>query len=132
MNTQCECSEEYGPCEEHCEVIAQRAGASSRTADDLAYVFLTDVVGCADDMQRDSEDIAKLRDAVTYWEDETRWDDRHGCRWLAMPDDDLSDPRDALQDDVMAAEHVLSDLGLSVWWEDGYVISRVTGGPLSE
>lgn len=39
---ECECSEEYGPCEDHSEVLAQREGASTRTADELLAVFIGD------------------------------------------------------------------------------------------
>ena len=127
MNTQCECSEEYGPCEEHCEVIAQRAGASSRTADDLAYVFLCDVLDIVEDGGHaptvTASGLASLRDAVIYWEDDSRWDDNYGCRWV-------KEDEDSIHDDIVWGEQVATDLGLSVYWEDGYVISRVTGGPL--
>jgi len=126
----CECSEEYGPCEEHGEVIAQREGASTRTADDLAYVFLTDVLAIAEDRGLISADmrgrvnVDKLREAIDYWEDENLWDDTMGCRWVR---DDVDAE---IHDEIAIGESVLADLGLAVYWEDGYVISRVTGGPL--
>lgn len=130
MTTDCECSEEYGPCEEHGEVIAQREGASTRTADDLVYVFLTDVLAIAEDRGLISADmrgrvnVDKLRDAIKYWEDDNLWIDIYGCRWVR-------DHVDAeIHDDMSIGESVLADLGLDVWWEDGYVISRTTGGPL--
>lgn len=131
----CECSEEYGPCEEHCEVLAQREGASTRTADDLVYVFLTDVLAIAEAWEEDNRgegeempapDLTKLREAVDYWGDDSRWDDQMGCRWVR------EDVDAEIHDEMYVGENVLADMGLSVWWEDGYVISRVTGGPLTE
>lgn len=128
----CECSDEYGPCEQHGEVIAQREGASTRTADDLAYVFLTDVLAIMEngpDIPADGSDmarrLAKLRAAVDHWSNDDLWDDNRGCRWLVLPDHDLSDPPAALMEDVSDAESVLADLGLAVYWEDGYVITRM-------
>lgn len=134
--TVCECSEEYGPCEDHAEVLAQREGASTRTADDLVYVFLTDVLAIAEDpdiWQGYDADMSHQRDKlaamVEFWGDDALWEDNMGVRWLDVNrDETLPEP---LQDHVQLAEHMLADLGLSVWWEDGYVISRVTGGPLS-
>lgn len=38
----CDCSEEFGPCELHCTILAQREGSSSRSADELCVVFLED------------------------------------------------------------------------------------------
>jgi len=126
----CECSEEYGPCEEHCEVLARREGASSRTADDLVYVFLTDVLAIAENRGLISADmrgrvnVDKLREAIDYWDNDDLWSDTMGCRWVR---DDIDAE---IHDDIVWGEQVAAELGLSVWWEDGYVISRVTGGPL--
>lgn len=128
----CGCSEEYGPCEEHGETIAQREGASTRTADDLVYVFLTDVLAIAENRGLISADmrgrvnVDKLREAIDYWSNDDLWDDNYGCRWVR---DDVDAE---IHDEIATGESVLAELGLSVWWEDGYVISRVTGGPLSE
>lgn len=119
----CECSEEYGPCEDHCEVIAQRGGASSRTADELVYVFLGDVFAIAESEEFPT-DVTKLADAIAYWDDEALWDDTMGCRWVR---DDVDAE---IHDEIAVGESVLADMGLTVYWEDGYVISRVTGGPL--
>jgi hypothetical protein len=41
----CECSEEYGPCEEHGETLVVREGASTRTADESALCLIDDLVG---------------------------------------------------------------------------------------
>lgn len=123
----CDCSEDYGPCEDHMEVYAQREGASTRTADDLVYVFLTDVLSCAEDVdirQGAEVDLTRLHDSITYWGDDARWTDNMGCRWVS--DDEEAE----IHDEMSVGENVLSDLGLSVSWDDGYMIYRVTGGPL--
>lgn len=131
MNETCDCSEDYGPCEDHAEVLAQREGASTRTADDLVYVFLADVLAIGEARGWIAPNMLgkinadRLRTAEHHWSDDDLWDDNYGVRWLKDQDD-----RDALYDDQMMAESLLGDLGLSAWWEDGYVISRVTGGPL--
>lgn len=137
MSEVCDCSEDYGPCEDHAEVLAQRAGASTRTADDLAYVFLTDVLAIAEDpdiWQGYDADMSHRRDKlaamVKFWGDDALWDDNYGCRWLKYDEESSFDHRDALYDDQMVAEGLLFDLGLNAWWEDGYRIVRVTGGPL--
>ena len=142
MNEECECSEEYGPCEDHCEILAQREGASARTADDLVYVFLTDVLAIlehewrervnapgadlfSDETVRMGQSLDKIRDAETFWSEDSRWDDNYGCRWVREDEPEISD-------EITTGESVLADLGLTVWWEDGYVISRTIGGPLLE
>jgi hypothetical protein len=117
----CECSEDYGACEDHRDVLAQREGASSRTADDLMYVFLTDVLTCAEgsDIRQGAEtNLIPLRRALYYWGSEKRWNDNHGCRWVKE-----TEPNN-IHDEMSVGESVLADLGLSVDWDDGYVISR--------
>lgn len=120
----CECSEEYGPCELHTDVLAQREGASTRTADDLAYVFLTDVVGILEAEGRPVP--AQLAEAVAYWTEDDLWDDNMGCRWVKET------VEAEIHDDINTGESALYDIGASVWWDDGYVIARITGGPLSD
>lgn len=130
---ECECSEDYGPCENHMDVIAQREGASTRTTDDLVYVFLTDVLAAArdKDIRRESgkrmgrtitdnaPDVRQLVDAVNYWENDDLWNDNYGCRWVR---DDVDAE---IHDGMSTGENVLADLGLSVQWDDGYVIYRI-------
>ena len=126
----CECSEDWGPCEDHGEVVAQREGASTRTADDLAYVFLTDVLAIGEERGWIAPNMLgkvnadRLRTAEHYWSNDDLWDDTMGCRWVR---DDVDAE---IHDEIAIGESVLADLGLAVYWEDGYVISRVTGGPL--
>lgn len=133
---ECDCSEEYGPCEDHSEVLAQREGASARTADELAFVFLDDVlaiVQSSDDvtkMQVRADDYRRLRNDVAYWSEDEHWTDNHGVRWLDV-DRDVNAP-DRLMDALYHAASVLSDIDLMSWWEDGYMIARITGGPLDQ
>lgn len=125
----CDCSEDWGPCEDHMDVIAQREGASTRTADDLVYVFLTDVLAAAEDpeiRQGAEVNLRGLRTSLTYWEKETRWTDNYGCRWVSE-----EEPSE-IHDEIPLGEGILAALGLSVNWEDGYVIYRLTGGPLAD
>lgn len=37
---ECECSDEYGPCEDHRVLLAQYEGSSLRTADELTYIYV--------------------------------------------------------------------------------------------
>ena len=120
---ECECSEDYGACEDHRDVLAQREGASTRTADDLAFVFLCDVVDIMEDagISGGGPDEQALRAAVDYWGENSRWNDSYGCRWVA---EELTRDGIVIQEDIPKGESVLSNLGLVVDWEDGYVISR--------
>jgi hypothetical protein len=120
MNTnfECECSEEYGPCEEHGVVLAQREGGSTRTADELSLAFI------ADALDIDGEILSPYgRDVVARCEADLMRS-LGQSRWL----DDVE-----LQDELASvAYQVEAALDAQVYWEDGYVISRVTGGPLSD
>lgn len=121
MNEECECSEDYGPCEDHCIVLAQREGASTRTADELSYVLIMDVIGAseADGLKR-SDVLSPYGESVI--EDvEKAWTD--GSGWL-----DDRELADALYD----VAHQVEDA--SDYWiihDDGYVMVKVTGGPFN-
>jgi hypothetical protein len=136
--TECECSEDYGPCEDHCEVMAQRAGASTYTADELAAVFLGDVAALFEYYGRPVPTGDHYETAAIYWEatyHDGGWAPDSGAVALSpvvfarWSDGDLSQ---WLSDAITGAESDLADLGLSVFWDDGYVISRLIGGPLAE
>lgn len=85
------------------EYYENRAGASHRTADELADVFL---------------------DAVEYYA--APWTRPEYCPrdvvgWLDDPDASQS-----LSDCIALGESALADVGLDVTWEDGYIIERIT------
>lgn len=108
-----ECSEDYGPCESHCEVLAQRDGAHSRTADELALCFISDARALGACMSRTGElDLESL-----VWEGS----------WLAEGHSDvLYELSNQIEQDLYSV-----DGGpFSIVWDDGYIISRITGGPL--
>lgn len=121
----CECSEEFGPCENHSELKISREGASLRTADDLALVFLQDCLELGvETTPWGKEVIAKAEAALTA-------NESMGVRWL--PDtDEGSGIRDDMATLEWQLESELSELGFSVYREDGYRIVKITGGPLSE
>jgi hypothetical protein len=147
--TECECSEDCGPCEAHSEVLAQRAGACTRTADELLAVF----IGDAEDIigrPITEHDASAVADA--YW----RATGNAGG-WVEHDGPDIGiggkvigtgayGPAIRVCSDVIAAAdlaEVLRDAAIYgaegalpadvwVWWEDGYVISQITGGPLAD
>ena len=110
----CECNEDFGPCEMHCDILAQREGASLRTGDELALVFIDDALDI------DADVLSPYGREVYNEATEALSKERH------IEDADLAE---ALHD---LARQVESHLGLWVTWEDGYVIARVTGGPLAD
>lgn len=120
MSAECECSEEYGPCENHGEELAQREGASVRTADELLAVFIGDVEGV---IGRPIAEHDASAVAAEYW---TATDNAGG--WIDH--DRFPDLAEALHDAATYGAEAALPAGAHVWWEDGYVISRITGGPL--
>ena len=121
----CGCSEDYGPCEDHSTQLAQREGASTRTADSLALVFLMDVRDLLDAHTTETQDaptretVYRLTadiDCVLSW----TWSRDAGDGWLE--DDGEGNYADILQDMVQSAEGHLSLIDASVWWDDGYRI----------
>ena len=113
----CECSEDYGPCELHCDLLAGREGASLRTADQLARVFVDDAVDAG--VVLDAEDVAFLAEVDAALD---AAEDACLSTWL---DDDLSQQLSDFARDVEGR--------LEAWviWDDGYRIVRVTGGLLA-
>lgn len=143
----CECSEEYGPCEAHSEVLAQRDGASTRTADELLAVFIGDAEGIIG-RPITEHDASAVADA--YW----RAADNDGG-WVPLDGPPIGIGGTLIgtgaygpairvctdligMEDLAEALHDAATYGAEgalpadVWvrWEDGYVISRITGGPL--
>ncbi len=106
----CECSEEYGPCERHGELLAQRDGASSRTADELTLVLIDDLISVGAELSPWGKDIVEQAEAQLN-------DDPIDSRWLEDPD-----LVDALMDVADQAEAYVADLW--VIRDDGYRIVR--------
>jgi hypothetical protein len=91
------------------DVLIRRDGAASRTGDELAAVFVLDVHGMTEEVRAlsngEREDV-ELASSVSGWCDD--------------PDDSQ-----ALSDAVRDWEHILSDAGYGVAWDDGYQIWRL-------
>lgn len=119
----CECSEDYGPCEAHCIVLAQREGASVRTADELAAVYIGDVLSLIAEAL-DNEASAAL--SMARADAERYWAVCPNGGWVPIDDEDYS-LADALRDSVMVCETYAPGW---TFWDDGFRIVRVTGGPL--
>jgi hypothetical protein len=124
--TDCDCTEEYGPCEEHGETLVSREGAAVRTADDLLVTFIDDA--------RDAGRFVLSpwgEDVLRQAEDNLSANESMGVRWLSGDEEGASirEDLDTLQYQVEAE---LATAGLSTYWEDGYRIVRITGGPLAD
>jgi hypothetical protein len=104
----CECSEDYGPCEQHSEVLVVREGASLHTADELAALLIHDLVdnGWAE-LSPFGADV--LRDADEAF--------GRGERWL----EDAT-----LQESLFSVADQVESAAADVWvtHDDGYVIVR--------
>lgn len=98
----CGCSEEYGPCEEHADVLVIRQGAALHTADELSLLLVSDLIDCGVKLSEiDMVTYSYLDDALTN-----------------AYDNDAQDASDLAQ---MVEQD--SD-GLWIAHDDGYVISR--------
>jgi hypothetical protein len=124
---ECTCSEEYGPCEFHADTLIVREGASLRTADELGHEFLTDVAAVLGAWPSDDYRDAATRIGNALADNRSEM----GTAWLPATETDSYSLADLLADTQSAAESALSAAGLSVYWEDGYRIMRITGGPLA-
>ena len=113
--TTCDCSEEYGPCEQHCDQLVSREGASSHTADELALIRIDDCVSVGAEMtaeQRIAFDALSAHLAI----DENP---RSGCAWFSNPDweEEAFDLADAVESSLPDRVYLFAD--------DGYVIVRL-------
>lgn len=130
--TTCDCSDEYGPCEDHSELFVMREGAAVRTADELLAVFVADATDLLASDLCDDEDRAAARRALddanaaaaAYWE---ATDNAGG--WAPYDPDEPSSLAEWLSD---AAYQLEGCLPFSVYWDDGYRIIRTIGGPLTD
>lgn len=113
MTITCECSDEYGPCEQHGDTLVVREGASQRTGDEVTMVLISDLteVGAALSAA-DKAEYERLMLAL----DDAR-DSASGCAWFSDSDD-----ADSANDLAQRVESGLSDLW--VIRDDGYRIVR--------
>jgi hypothetical protein len=121
----CECSEEYGPCEQHGTTVVIREGASLHTADELLLLFCEDSALILHDAGT----------ASTPWADDVVWratsalsnvDEYTHCAWL--PDDSAGERlRDELSTlaDQLNADLSTMDVPHFSYWNDGYRIVMV-------
>lgn len=111
--TGCQCNEEYGPCEDHADVLVIREGASLHTADELTMLLVEDLIQCGAKFDaKQKAEHCRLDDALT-----NAYDPATGTAWFSED----TDRDDAL---ALATEIESSADGLYVVHEDGYVISR--------
>ena len=109
----CECSEEFGPCEQHGEQLAQREGASTRTGDELTMVLIDDLQSVGAELSVwGKQELTRLESAL-----EASRDPVSGCAWFNDPDD--ADAAVSLADQL---EAYVADLW--VIHDDGYRIVR--------
>lgn len=120
----CDCSEEFGPCEQHSELLVSREGASLRTSDELLSVFIDDAVALGAALSPYGKDIVFRADAAMYVPGPM-------SNWLPDTEEGY-ELRDALQTVANQMESELDTLGYSTYWDDGYRILKVTGGPLAD
>lgn len=92
----------------HHAYYVSKDGAASRTADNLAAVFLDDVSGLVPAY------------VVPEWVAAIEWDRDYSAGWCVDPDD-----AQALSDEIPSAESALYDVGLYVDWDDGYIIGAI-------
>ena len=120
-NNTCECSEEYGPCELHAETLVVREGASLHTADELLAIFIRDAVDLGAELSPYGKDVlSRVWSALSA-------NESMGVAWLE--DESLQDELATVSSQL---ETTLYTLGFSVYWEDGYRIVKITGGPLAD
>lgn len=133
MTSKCECSEDFGPCEDHCTVYAQREGSAVRTGDELAAVyvgdaasiFLTSILAYIDDATNEMivsgpySMTPGVTDAIVTADD--YWEAHPNGGWCEDTDDS-----EALTDACRTMEDALGAEGFWTLWEDGYIILKPT------
>jgi hypothetical protein len=119
-------------------VLSQREGASSRTADELAAVFLWDAAVLTFPKERD---ITHHLNGVSYCNEchmhnckpmeewVMEWDERFTPDMIeacldAIENGWCEDPENGqyLSELIQTGEGWLADNSMTVWWNDGYVI----------
>ena len=120
----CECSEDDGPCENHIEVLTQREGGNTRTADELNSLFISEAV--------DLGVVLSIDDQALLDETDVLLEEDHWLPFDTEGDlvDALAGLRDRVESDLYSLFHKRGE-HLFVGWEDGYVIGKILpGSPL--
>lgn len=110
---QCECSDEYGPCEDHGETLVIREGAGLRTADELTMILIEDLVSVGAELSVWGRDEYNRLSAALS----ASRNPKSGTAWFDNPDDGES-ARDL--------SHQLENYVADLWviHDDGYRIVR--------
>ena len=116
----CDCSPDDGPCEAHMETVVMRMGSAAYSADELCVRFIHDAVSIGAELS--ATGAATLREL----DDESAWEGS----WLRDPElaDAMRDLTWQLESDIAT----LDDGPFHVTWDDGFVIYKLTGGPLAD
>jgi hypothetical protein len=121
----CDCSDDYGPCEQHGTVVVQREGASLRTADDLLLLFCEDADAVLWERTGEPRISPWGRAVIAQSERALNANDPgNGCRWFSPEDERLRDDLVTLQSQL-ESELASLDQPINVVWEDGYVFYEV-------
>lgn len=116
MTTSCDCSDEYGPCENHAEILVVREGASTRTADELVWQLIDDLVYLGGELSPWGREVFDEAASALFEEDYgspgVNWIDPATHEGLAQ----------SLYDVAWQLESSMPDLVVS--HNDGYVIMR--------
>lgn len=122
----CDCADEYGPCEDHGTVIVRREGASTRTADDLLYVYLCDVVDVIADAT-EGETVLSPWGADVLERAGALLDQNEsmGVRWF--PEDESEGIMGELDTLRYQLDASMGSLDQTIWsfWNDGFWIVEV-------
>lgn len=111
----CGCTDEYGPCDAHGDILIVRDGASVRTADESAVLFIEDACSLGAALSPYGDDVLKRANEAL----EANRSQASGVAWL---DDE------GLHDEVMTVygqvETELATLGIYTYQQDGYWMVR--------
>lgn len=116
----CDCDpDEVVPCEEHMDLVAQREGASARTADELRSVWVHDAVAAGAELSPWGRDLLDGYDSVL---ESNR---RYGVAWLPDGHQVLAEEMSTL---VFQVECSLATMDNPIYthWDDGYTLFRLT------
>ena len=111
---ECDCSDEYGPCERHGTTLVIREGASQRTADSLLLLLCHDLIDCGAEVSVWGQEVLDAADKA-----EENAMSKAGTSWFlggAVEFDQVA----TLADQLEAATDLV------VIQDDGYRIVRPT------